>query len=162
MNERIRAKEVRVVDENGKQIGIMPVSEAIRIAKERDLDLVEVAPKANPPVCKIMDFGRYKYQLAKKAHEAKKKQTIIQVKEIKVGVKIEDHDLNFKVKHIREFLEEGHKVKVLIVFKGREILRAEMGEELASKIIKMVGDVGQLEVKPRLEGKNIIMVFAPS
>lgn len=140
----------------------MSVSEALKLARERDLDLVEVAPKSQPPVCKIMDFGRYKYELAKKAHEAKKKQTIIQVKEIKVGLKIEDHDLNFKVKHMKEFLQDGHKVKVVIMFKGREILRVDMGEELANKIINMMEGVGQLEVKPKLEGKNMVMVFAPA
>lgn len=140
----------------------MPLSEALRIAREKDLDLVEVAPKSEPPVCKIMDFGKYKYQLAKKAHEAKKKQTIIHVKEMKIGLKIEDHDLNFKIKHIKEFLSEGHKVKVVIVFKGREIQRVDMGEELANKIIKLVEGVGQVEVKPKLEGKNIVMVFAPA
>jgi translation initiation factor IF-3 len=139
----------------------MPLSQALSLAKEKDLDLVEVAPKAQPPVCRIMDFGKYKYQLAKKAHEAKKKQTIIQVKEIKVGLKIEDHDLNFKVKRIREFLQDGHKVKVVIMFKGREILRVDMGEELANKIIKMMEGTGQLEVKPKQEGKNMVMVFAP-
>lgn len=162
VNERIRAKEVRVVDENGKQIGIMPLSEALKLARERDLDLVEVAPKAQPPVCKIMDFGRYKYQLAKKAHEAKKKQASVQVKEIKVGLKIEEYDLNFKIKRMREFLDDGHKVKVVIMFKGREILRPEMGEELAQKIVKMVEGSGNLEVKPKLEGKNMVMVFSPA
>jgi translation initiation factor IF-3 len=139
----------------------MPLSQALSLAKEKDLDLVEVAPKALPPVCRIMDFGKYKYQLAKKAHEAKKKQTIIQVKEIKVGLKIEDHDLNFKVKRMKEFLQDGHKVKVVIMFKGREILRVDMGEELANKIIKMMEGTGQLEVKPKQEGKNMVMVFAP-
>ena len=161
MNERIRAKDVRVVDENGKQLGIMPLSEALRLAKERDLDLVEVAPKSQPPVCKIMDFGKYKYQLAKKAHEAKKKQAVIHVKEMKVGLKIEDHDLNFKVKRMKEFLQDGHKVKVVIMFKGREILRVDMGEELANKIINMMEGTGHLEVRPKLEGKNMVMVFAP-
>jgi len=139
----------------------MPLSQALSLAKEKDLDLVEVAPKALPPVCRIMDFGKYKYQLAKKAHEAKKKQTIIQVKEIKVGLKIEDHDLNFKVKRMKEFLQDGHKVKVVIMFKGREILRVDMGEELANRIIKMMEGTGQLEVKPKQEGKNMVMVFAP-
>ncbi|MCX7857666.1 MAG: translation initiation factor IF-3 [Deltaproteobacteria bacterium] len=161
VNEKIKAKEVRVVDETGKQLGIMPIGDALRLAREKDLDLVEVAPKSQPPVCKIMDFGKYKYQLAKKAHEAKKKQTIIHVKEIKVGLKIEDHDLNFKVKHMKEFLKDGHKVKVVIMFKGREILRVDMGEELANKIASMLEGVGHLEVKPKLEGKNMVMVFAP-
>lgn len=161
INEKIKAKEVRLIDENGKQLGIVPTGEAIRLAKERDLDLVEVSPKADPPVCKIMDFGRYKYQLAKKAQEAKKKQTVIQVKEIKLGLKIEPHDLGFKIKHIRDFLTDGNKVKVVIMFKGREILHVDMGEKLAQKIIDAVKDVGNLENRQKFDGRNIVMVFAP-
>ncbi|MCX7965339.1 MAG: translation initiation factor IF-3 [Syntrophorhabdaceae bacterium] len=161
INEKIKAKEVRLIDENGKQLGIVPTHEAVRLARERDLDLVEVSPKAEPPVCKIMDFGKYKYQLAKKAQEAKKKQTIIQVKEIKLGLKIEQHDLAFKIKHIRDFLTDGNKVKVVIMFKGREILHVDMGEKLAQKIIDSIKDVGNLENKQKFDGRNIVMVFAP-
>ncbi|HOJ44409.1 MAG TPA: translation initiation factor IF-3 [Syntrophorhabdaceae bacterium] len=161
INEKIRAREVRLIDENGKQLGVVPTSEAVRLARERDLDLVEVSPKAEPPVCKIMDFGKYKYQLAKKAQEAKKKQTVIQVKEIKFGLKIEQHDLAFKVKHIRDFLADGNKVKVVIMFKGREILHVDMGEKLAQKIIDAVKDVGNLENRQKFDGRNIVMVFAP-
>lgn len=161
INEKIKAKEVRLIDENGKQLGIVPTSEAVRMAKERDLDLVEVSPKAEPPVCKIMDFGKYKYQLAKKAQEAKKKQTVIQVKEIKLGLKIEQHDLAFKIKHIRDFLNDGNKVKVIIMFKGREILHVDMGEKLAQKIIDSIKDVGNLESRQKFDGRNIVMVFAP-
>ncbi len=161
INEKIRAKEVRLIDENGKQLGIFPTSEAVRLARERDLDLVEISPKAEPPVCKIMDFGKYKYQLAKKAQEAKKKQTVIQVKEIKLGLKIEQHDLAFKINHIRDFLSEGNKVKVVIMFKGREIFHVDMGEKLAQKIIDSIKDVGNLENRQKFDGRNIIMVFAP-
>jgi len=161
INEKIRAKEVRLIDENGKQLGIFPTSEAVRLARERDLDLVEISPKAEPPVCKIMDFGKYKYQLAKKAQEAKKKQTVIQVKEIKLGLKIEQHDLAFKINHIRDFLSEGNKVKVVIMFKGREIFHVDMGEKLAQKIIDSIKDVGNLENRQKFDGRNIVMVFAP-
>ncbi|HOJ71620.1 MAG TPA: translation initiation factor IF-3 [Syntrophorhabdaceae bacterium] len=161
INEKIKVREVRLIDENGKQLGIVPTIDAIRMARERDLDLVEVSPKATPPVCKIMDYGKYKYQLAKKAQEAKKKQTVIQIKEIKLGLKIEQHDLDFKIKHIREFLNEGNKVKVIVMFKGREILHVDMGEKLAQKIIDSIRDVGNLEQRQKFDGRNIVMVFAP-
>jgi len=161
INEKIKVNEVRLIDENGKQLGIVPTNEAIRIAREHGLDLVEVASKTAPPVCKIMDYGKYKYQIAKKAQEAKKKQTVIQVKEMKLGLKIEEHDLSFKIKHIREFLQDENKVKVIIMFKGREIFHVDMGEKLAQKIIEGVKDVGEMEQKPKFDGRNIVMVFAP-
>ena len=112
INEKIRAREVRLIADDGKQLGIVPTVEALRLAKEQELDLVEVSPTAVPPVCKIMDYGKFKYQIAKKAHEAKKKQAVIHIKEMKLGLKIEEHDLMFKVKHLREFLEDGNKIKV--------------------------------------------------
>jgi translation initiation factor IF-3 len=161
INEKIRVREVRLVDESGKQLGIVPTIEAIRMAKEKDLDLVEVSPKTNPPVCRIMDYGKYKYQLAKKAHEARKKQTIIQIKEMKFGLKIQEHDLMVKIRHIREFLSDGCKVKLIVMFKGREILHKDVGEKLAQKIIDAAKDVGKLEQKPKFDGRNIVMVFAP-
>lgn len=161
VNEKIRVREVRLIDENGEQLGIVPTVDALRLAKERELDLVEVSGKSSPPVCKIMDYGKYKYQLAKKAQEAKKKQTIIQIKEMKLGLKIEEHDLQFKMKHLREFLEEGHKLKVIIMFRGREILHVDMGEKLAQKVIESLKDVGELEQKSRFDGRNIVMIFAP-
>lgn len=161
VNEKIRVREVRLIDENGEQLGIVPTVDALRLAKERELDLVEVSGKSSPPVCKIMDYGKYKYQIAKKAQEAKKKQTIIQIKEMKLGLKIEEHDLQFKMKHLREFLEEGHKLKVIIMFRGREILHVDMGEKLAQKVIESLKDVGELEQKSRFDGRNIVMIFAP-
>lgn len=161
INEKIMAREVRLIDNSGKQLGIVPISEAIRLAREHELDLVEISPKTIPPVCKVMDYGKYKYQLAKKAAEAKKKQTVIQVKELKLGLKIEEHDLMFKLKHVREFLQEGHKVKIIIMFRGREVLHVNMGEKLAQKIIDAVKDTGELEQKPRFDGRNIVLVFAP-
>ncbi|MDD5243900.1 MAG: translation initiation factor IF-3 [Syntrophorhabdaceae bacterium] len=161
INERIRVREVRLIDDSGKQLGVVATVEALRMAKEQELDLVEVSPKTNPPVCKIMDYGKFKYQLAKKAHEAKKKQTVIQIKEMKLGLKIEEHDLTFKMKHMKEFLSDGHKVKVIIMFKGREVLHIDMGEKLAQKIIESMKDAGTMEQKLRFDGRNIVMIFAP-
>jgi translation initiation factor IF-3 len=160
-NEKVRAREVRLIDEEGKQLGIVPTSEALRLAREKELDLVEISPKATPPVCKIMDYGKFKYQLAKKAHEARKKQTVIQVKEMKLGLKIEEHDLQVKMRHIKEFLADGDKCKLTIMFRGREILHKDKGENLAFKIIEELKGVGELEQKPRFDGRNIIMVFSP-
>lgn len=161
VNERIRVREVRLIDENGEQLGIVPTVDALRLARERELDLVEVSGKSSPPVCKIMDYGKYKYQLAKKAQEAKKKQTVIQIKEMKLGLKIEEHDFQFKMKHLREFLEEGHKLKIIIMFRGREILHVDMGEKMAQKVIESLKDVGELEQRSRFDGRNIVMIFAP-
>jgi len=161
VNERVKAREVRLIDDEGKQLGIIPTSEALKVAKERGLDLVEVSPKTVPPVCKIMDYGKFKYQIAKKAQEAKKKQAVIQIKEMKLCLKIEEHDLSFKIKHIKGFLDEGSKVKIIIMFKGREVLHVDMGEKLAQRIIESVRDVGELEQKPKFDGRNIVMVFAP-
>ncbi len=161
VNERIRVREVRLIDENGEQLGIVPTADALRLARERELDLVEVSGKSTPPVCKIMDYGKYKYQLAKKAQEAKKKQTVIQIKEMKIGLKIEEHDFQFKMKHLREFLEEGHKLKIIIMFRGREILHVDMGEKLAQKVVDSLKDVGELEQRSKFDGRNIVMIFAP-
>lgn len=161
VNEKIRVREVRLIDENGEQLGIVPTVDALKLARERELDLVEVSGKTSPPVCKIMDYGKYKYQLAKKAQEAKKKQTVIQIKEMKLGLKIEEHDLQFKIKHLRGFLEEGHKLKIIIMFRGREILHVDMGEKLAQRVIDSLKDVGELEQKSRFDGRNIVMIFAP-
>ncbi|MBA4391236.1 MAG: translation initiation factor IF-3 [Syntrophus sp. (in: bacteria)] len=161
INEKVRAKEVRLIAEDGKQLGIVLTTEALRLAKEQELDLVEISPKTVPPVCKIMDYGKFKYQLAKKTHEAKKKQVVIQLKEMKLGLKIEEHDLMFKIKHLRGFLEDGNKIKVIIMFKGREVLHIDMGEKLAQRIIEAIKDVGTIEQKSRFDGRNIVMIFAP-
>ena len=161
INEKIRAKEVRLIAEDGKQLGIVPFSEALRLSKEQELDLVEISPKTVPPVCKIMDYGKYKYQVAKKAHDAKKKQAVVHIKEMKLGLKIEEHDLQFKMKHVKEFLSEGCKVKIIIMFRGREVLHVDMGEKLAQKIIETVKEVGAIEQKSRFDGRNIVMIFAP-
>ncbi len=161
INEKIRAKEVRLIDEDGTMVGITSTYDAIRMAREKELDLVEVSPKAVPPVARIMDYGKFKYQTAKRAAEAKKKQTIIQVKEMKLGLKIEEHDLQFKLKHLRDFLSEGDKVKITIMFRGREVLHRDKGEQLAVKVIDALKDVSDVEQRPKFDGRNIIIVFAP-
>jgi len=161
INEKIRAKEVRLIDEDGTMVGITSTYDAIRMAREKELDLVEVSPKAVPPVARIMDYGKFKYQTAKRVAEAKKKQTIIQVKEMKLGLKIEEHDLQFKLKHLRDFLSEGDKVKITIMFRGREVLHRDKGEQLAVKVIDALKDVSDVEQRPKFDGRNIIIVFAP-
>ncbi len=161
INEKIRAKEVRLIDEDGTMVGITSTYDAIRMAREKELDLVEVSPKAVPPVARIMDYGKFKYQTAKRAAEAKKKQTIIQVKEMKLGLKIEEHDLQFKLKHLRDFLSEGDKVKITIMFRGREVLHRDKGEQLAVKVIDALKDVSDVEQRAKFDGRNIIIVFAP-
>lgn len=161
INEKIRVKEVRLIDENGAMLGIVQTYDAIRMAREKELDLVEVSPKAVPPVARIMDYGKFKYETAKKAAEAKKKQTVIQVKEMKLGLKIEEHDLQFKLKHLRGFLEEGDKIKLTIMFRGREVLHRDKGEQLATKVIDALKDVGDVEQRPKFDGRNIIIVFGP-
>jgi translation initiation factor IF-3 len=161
INEKIRAKEVRLIDDDGAMLGIMATYDAMKIARERELDLVEVSPKAVPPVCRIMDYGKFKYQIAKKAAEAKKKQTIIQIKEMKLGLKIEEHDLQFKLKHLRGFLEDGNKVKLIIMFRGREVIHRDKGEQLAVKVMDALKDIGEVEQKPKFDGRNIIIIFGP-
>ena len=152
---------MRLIDEDGTMIGITSTYDAIRMAREKELDLVEVSPKAVPPVARIMDYGKFKYQTAKRAAEAKKKQTIIQVKEMKLGLKIEEHDLQFKLKHLRDFLGEGDKVKITIMFRGREVLHRDKGEQLAVKVIDALKDVSDVEQRPKFDGRNIIIIFAP-
>jgi translation initiation factor IF-3 len=138
----------------------MSSDEAYTLAQEEGLDLVEIAPTAAPPVCKIMDYGKYKYILSKKAHQAKKKQTVIHLKEIKLRPRTDKHDIEFKVKHIRKFLEEGNKVKVLIFFRGREITHSYLGEDILKKVAAEVEDIGIIEQRPRLEGRKMSMVIS--
>ncbi|AEH22791.1 Translation initiation factor IF-3 [Thermodesulfobacterium geofontis OPF15] len=161
VNEQIKAKEVRLIDPNGKQIGIVPLSEALRYAEDYGLDLVEIAPTANPPVCKIMDFGEFLYQEAKKAKEAKKKQKQIEIKEIKLSPKTDKHDLEVKIRHILRFLEDENKVRIRIVFKGREIAHPEMADRVLQAILEAVKDKAQIESPPKIEGKQMITVIAP-
>jgi translation initiation factor IF-3 len=161
VNEQIRAKEVRLIDPDGKQIGIVSLSEALRYAEDYGLDLVEIAPTANPPVCKIMDFGEFLYQEAKKAKEAKKKQKQIEIKEIKLSPKTDKHDLEVKIRHILRFLEDENKVRIRIVFKGREIAHPEMADRVLQAIFEAVKDKAQIESPPKIEGKQMLTVIAP-
>lgn len=161
INNNIRAKEVRVIDPDGNQIGIVPTPKAIAVAGDYGLDLVEVSPNANPPVCKIMDYGRYKYEQTKKQQEAKKKQTTFQVKEIKVRPKTGDHDLMVKIGQIRKFLERKDKVKVTVMFRGREITLTDLGKDVLEKILEEVDDLAVVEQTPKFEGRTMIMVLSP-
>jgi len=153
---------VRVIDEDGSQAGILSVEEAIKLAYERELDLVEVAPNASPPVCKIMDFGKYKYQMEISEKERKKKQTQIIVKEIKLRPKIDKNDLNIKKKQAEKFIEKGNKVKITMSFKGREIVHSNLGMNIMEGILEYLGDKISVEQHPKLEGYNIIMVLEPA
>ena len=142
-------------------MGIVPLEEALARAAEEKLDLVEVAPKASPPVCRIMDYGKYKYMQAKKLQEAKKKQTTIQIKEVKIRPKTEEHDYQFKLRHIKRFLSEKNKAKVTIMFRGREIAHSELGLKVLERIIADIEEEGTVEQSPRLEGRNMVMILAP-
>lgn len=162
VNREIRAREVRVIDPEGRQLGIMPLVEALRAAANADLDLVEVSPKSEPPVCRIMDFGKFKYQQSKKAHDAKKKQTIVHLKEVKLRPKTEEHDLEFKLRHIERFLKEGNKTKITIVFRGREITHSEFGKQMMERIAEQIKEWGKVEQPAKFEGRNYVMILAPT
>jgi translation initiation factor IF-3 len=157
----IRVREVRVISPEGEQLGILPIEEALALAHERDLDLVEVAPNERPPVCRIMDYGKYKYQQAKRSQEAKKRQKVIQTKEIKMRPKTEEHDYQFKMRHAHRFLEEGNKVKVTLLFRGREMDHVELGQRMLDRIITDCKDVSSVEQHPRLEGQTLSLILAP-
>lgn len=161
VNEKIRAKEVRVVGPDGKQIGIMPLKEALKIAEDMDLDLVEVAPQADPPVCKVMDYGKYRYEQSIKEREARKKQTVITYKEMKMRPKIDVHDYEVKKRHIERFLKSGHKVKVTVMFRGREMSHTELGLNLLKRLAEEVSELGTVESEPKLDGRNMQMILAP-
>lgn len=152
---------MRVIDPEGKQLGILAVKEAIRIAEERGLDLVEVAPNSQPPVCRIMNYGKYKYQQSKRTQEARKHQTVIHIKEVKVRPRTEEHDFQFKLRHVKRFLDEGNKVKISILFRGREIAHPEFGKEMLNRFVEGVKDMMVIEQSPRLEGRNMVMIMAP-
>jgi translation initiation factor IF-3 len=161
-NERIRAPQVRVITPDGEQLGIITVPEALQKAEEYGLDLVEVAPNSDPPVCKIMDYGKYRYEETKKDHERKKKQATVVVKEVKLRPKTEDHDLEYKVAKLRKFLGEKNKVKVTVMFRGREITHPEQAHKLMDKVLEMVGDEGQVEQPAKFEGRNMTMMIGPT
>ena len=161
INQFITASEVRVVHDKKGSLGIMNIKDAIVLAREEDSDLVEIVPNANPPVCKIINYGKYKFELQKKNKEAKKKQKLVQLKEIKMRPQISVHDYNFKMKHIREFLDEGNKVKITIMFRGREMAHTEFGHDLVDKIIKDLENEASTEKPPKMEGRNLSAVLNP-
>ena len=150
-----------MVSAESEQLGIMPIAQALETARSQELDLVEVAPDAQPPVCRIMDFGKYKYTQARRLKEARKKQTTIQIKEVKMGPKTERHDFDFKVKHVRRFLEEGHKAKVTVRFRGREMAHTELGWKMLQKMVEAVSDIAVTENNPRMEGRMLHIMLSP-
>ena len=160
-NERIRASQVQVISSDGKNLGTLSTLEAISIAKQEGLDLIEISPNASPPVCKIIDIGKYKYDQQKKAHKAKKKQKIMNLKEIKLRPVTEIHDYNFKIKNAQKFLTKGDKVKFTVQFRGREMQHTGLGYELMKRITDDTTKLGKIEVKPKFEGRQIIMIIQP-
>ncbi len=161
VNDRIRVKEVRVISAEGAQLGILPIQEAIETAQKLALDLVEVAPEAKPPVCRIMNYGKYRYEQSKKTREARKKQTVIQIKEIKLRPKTEDHDFQFKTRHAERFLKEGNKTKVTMMFRGREMVHIDRGKVLLDRFAEVLKEAAVIEQRPRQEGRNMVMILTP-
>jgi translation initiation factor IF-3 len=157
----IRVREVRVVAQDGEQLGILLTADAIKLAEENSLDLVEVAPNEKPPVCRIMDYGKYKYQQSKRLQQAKKKQKVISVKEIKLRPKTEEHDYQFKSEHVRRFLQDGHKAKVTVVFRGREMAHTQLGRRMLDRMVEDMGEISIVEQTPRQEGRNMSIVLSP-
>ncbi len=160
-NEQIRARDVRVIGAEGEQIGILPRMEAIALAKEAGMDLVEVAATAEPPVCRIMDFGKFKYEQQQKKKEAKKNQSVVQIKEIKVRPKTDDHDYETKLRHIRRFLTDGDRCKVTVFFRGREIVHKDRGQAILERVIEDTKDIGKVEQEPSAEGRTLQMLLMP-
>ena len=161
-NERIKALDVQVIGSEGNNLGVMQLKKAIQMAKDEGLDLIEISPNANPPVCKIMDMGKYKYDLQKKANQAKKKQKIVSLKEIKLRPGTEIHDYNFKIKNAKKFISKGDKVKFTVKFKGREMQHIELGKDLMKRIIEDTKDIGKVETHPKFEGRQMIMIIQPN
>lgn len=162
LNERIRVPQVRLIDEKGTQVGVIPTHEALQMARDRGLDLMEVSPSAQPPVCKICDYGKFKYEKKKKEQVAKKKQTVIKVKEVQLRPQTEEHDLEYKFKNVRGFIEDGDKAKITIMFRGREITYVDQGFKIMNQLIDKVKDIAVVESPPKVEGKKLIMVIAPA
>ncbi|MFD1362221.1 translation initiation factor IF-3 [Lentibacillus salinarum] len=162
VNEKIRAREVRLIDSNGDQLGVKPRKEALQIAQTRDLDLVLVAPNAKPPVCRIMNYGKYRFEQQKKEKEARKKQKVINVKEVRFTPGIGEHDFNTKLKNARKFLSKGDKVKATVRFRGRAITHKELGREVLDRLAEETKDVATIESKAKMEGRNMFMMLAPN
>ncbi|MBN8236897.1 translation initiation factor IF-3 [Halobacillus kuroshimensis] len=161
VNEKIRAREVRLIDVNGEQLGVKSRNEALDIAANANLDLVMVAPNAKPPVCRVMDYGKYRFEQQKKDKEARKKQTVIKVKEVRLSPGIEDHDFNTKLRNARKFLSKGDKVKASVRFRGRAITHKELGQKVLERLAEECKDVAQVETKPKMEGRSMFLMLAP-
>ncbi|MDH6061819.1 translation initiation factor IF-3 [Chrysosporum bergii ANA360D] len=161
INERIRFPKIRVIDTDGGQLGIIPPHEALKLAEEKELDLVLISDKADPPVCRIMDYGKYKFEQEKKAREARKKQHTADVKEVKMRYKIEEHDYNVRVKQAERFLKEGDKVKATVMFRGREIQHSDLAEDLLKRMAKDLESIGEVQQAPKKEGRNMMMLISP-
>ncbi len=161
MNEGIRVREVRLIDADGNQKGIVQTFEALQMARDAGLDLVEIAPQAQPPVCKLLDYGKYKFELEKKIRESRKHQKQVRIKEIRMQPKIDGHDLEFKTRHIQEFLDEGDKVKVTVRFRGRELAHTELGKDVLDRILQMLGDTFLLEKPAQMEGRTMSLLLNP-
>ena len=161
-NERIKALDVQVIGSEGNNLGVMQLKQAIQLARDEGLDLIEISPNANPPVCKIMDMGKYKYDLQKKANQAKKKQKVVSLKEIKLRPGTEIHDYNFKIKNAKKFITKGDKVKFTVKFKGREMQHVELGKDLMKRIIEDTKDIAKVETHPKFEGRQMIMIIQPN
>ena len=160
INEQIRLQQIQLIDENGTKLGIKNTQEAIEIAYEKNLDLVLVAPNGNPPVCKIMDYGKYKFEQSKKEKEAKKKQKTLELKEIRITPNTEEHDFNFKLKNASKFIQDGYKVKITVRFRGRELNYIKQGETILNKFAQELSEIANLEKKPVLEGKNMFIILS--
>ncbi|MGR6835599.1 translation initiation factor IF-3 [Syntrophomonas erecta] len=161
VNEDIRVREIRLVSDDGEQLGIVPIREALDIAAQRGLDLVEVAPSAKPPVCRLMDYGKFKFEQSKREKEARKKQKIISVKEVKMRPNIDEHDFQVKARNARKFLDAGDKVKVTIMFRGRQITHPELGQKLSLKLVEELSDISVMEKPPKIEGRNMVSILVP-
>lgn len=161
LNDEIRVREVRLIDENGKQLGIYPIREALNVAAEKGLDLVEVSPNANPPVCRLMDYGKFLYEKSRREREARRAQRQVEVKEIQIRPKTADHDINVKLNRARKFLQQGDKIRVRVRFRGREITRPELGVEIMQKVATELREVATIEQPPGLEGSSMVMILAP-
>jgi len=161
INSQIRARDVRVISPEGEQLGIMSIKDALRAAQELDLDLVEVAPNARPPVCRIMDYGKYKYEQTKRQKEARKKQKIVSIKEVRMSPKIEEHDFQVKLRNAERFLKEGNKVKVSVRFRGREVVHSDLARDMLLQMAKDIEHIAKIDRQPAIEGRQMIMILSP-
>ena len=160
INRGIKAKEVQLIGDNGEKLGVLHLEEALQLAEDKRLDLVLVAPQAKPPVCKIMNYGKYKFEQAKKEKEAKKKQKVAEIKEIRITPNIEEHDFGFKAKNARKFIEDGNKLKITVRFRGREVNNSKMGEDVLNKFIEELSDIANVDRAPKLEGRNMFIMLS--